>query len=61
MKNIEIIFVNNTAVITETTETEFTVRRMKAVSALVWMSRQGKKWVWDKTEDGLERATWSRG
>lgn len=61
MKTIEVTFINEIAVITETTATEFTVRRMQAVATLIWMSRQGLEWTWGRTEDGLEQASWSRG
>lgn len=61
MKTIEVTFTADIAVITISSESEFTVRRMRKTAALVWMYKQGLKWSWSKTEDGLEQATWSRG
>lgn len=60
MKTIEITFTVDVALITITTEDEITIRRVKQAAALVWMYKQGLKWNWGKTEDGLEQASWSR-
>ena len=58
-QSIEITILPDHAMITISSETEFTIRRMKVLQTMTWMAKQGLKWEWVKLEDGTAQAIWN--
>lgn len=58
MKKTIVTFIDNSVAQIETyAENQLTSRKtVKALSAMIWMHKQEKSWIWGYTEDGHEKA-----